>query len=182
MINNILKVLFFAGACLLAYLLYDLFAKEMSYRAERDDIEAQVIKKMEIIKKAQMNFRDVNGHFTSSFDSLINYMKTGTMKVMVEYGDKNDTTNTYRREIKNILVKDTLFKDVNIDLIGFVPPDEKYMFIMKAGTLRKQDQDNQVFMVLDPRPFDRDRANPNHPKDTLQLGSLTEIKFDGNWE
>jgi hypothetical protein len=182
MVNNILKVVFFLVACLLAYLLYNSIDGEIKYRKEVKQVEALVIEKLEKIRVAELMYKDAKGGFTGDFDSLINFIKNGKVQILVEYGDKDDSTSVYRKEIKEVSVRDSLFKDYAIDSIAFVPPMDTAKFELLAGTVIQGNVEVPVFQVTDPAPFDKQRSNPNHPKPALRVGSITEASHSGNWK
>ncbi|MBO6515933.1 MAG: hypothetical protein JJ975_05215 [Bacteroidia bacterium] len=182
MINNILKVVLFLVACLLAYLLYNSIMGEIRYRKEVKRVEELVIDKLDKIRVAELAYKDVKGSFTGEFDSLINFINHGKLKILVEYGDKDDTTSVYRQEIREVSVKDSLFKDFNVDSIAFVPPMDTARFELLASTVVQGNVEVPVFQVTDPWPFDKQRSNPNHPKPALRVGSISEASYSGNWK
>lgn len=182
MVNNILKVVFALVAILLAYLLYESVAGEMRYRAEVEKIEGQVINKLEKIREAELAYKDRFGKFTDNYDTLINFINKGKLLITVEYGDKDDTTTVYRQEIVEVSIKDSLFKNVVVDSIMFVPPADTAKFTLLATTIVQGNVEVPVFQVTDPYPFDKQRRNPNHPKPPLQVGSITEATYSGNWK
>lgn len=182
MINNALKIVLFIAAVILTYLVYESIASEMRYRKEVESIEAQVIGKLEYIRIAQLAYKDEKGKFTSSFDTLINFIKNGKMKIVIQYGDRDDSTSVFRQEVKYVSIKDTLFKNINVDSIAFVPPADTAKFAMEALVITQGNVEVPVFRVVDPWPFDKQRSNPNHPKKGLQVGSLTEATYSGNWK
>ncbi len=182
MVNNILKIVFFVIACILGYLLYNSIAGEIRYRAEVDAVEAQVIEKLEKIREAELAFKDVRGEFTGDFDTLIHFINNGKMQITVEYGDKDDSTSVYRQEIIEVGIRDSLFKNFNVDSIAFVPPADTAKFELLASEVIQGNVKVPVFQVRDPYPFDRQRANDNHPKKALQVGSISEASYSGNWK
>lgn len=182
MVNNIIKGVLVIGVCLLGYLVYESIMGEIRYQKEVDRIEDLVIKKLETIRVAELAYKDVKGDFTNDFDSLINFMTNGTMKVLVEYGDKDDSTSVYRQEIKEVSVRDSFFSDISIDSIAFVPPMDTAKFELLAGRIVQGGVEVPVFQVTDPYPFDRQRKNPNHPKKALRVGSMSEASYSGNWK
>ncbi|MFT5724878.1 MAG: hypothetical protein ACI9JN_002001 [Bacteroidia bacterium] len=182
MVNNILKGIFFLLACLLAYLLYRSVKGEIEYRAEVDRVEELVINKLEKIREAELAYKDVRGDFTHDYDSLIHFIKTGKMEILVEYGDRDDSTSVFRQEIQYVSILDSLFKDFEVDSIAFVPPADTCKFVLLASRITQGNVDVPVFQVTDPYPYDRQRANPNHPKKALQVGSISEASYAGNWK
>ncbi|MCB0734195.1 MAG: hypothetical protein H6608_12050 [Flavobacteriales bacterium] len=182
MINNILKIVLSIAAVFLAYMVYDSIASEMRYRDEVEEVEAQVIKKLEDIRLAQLTYKEEKGKFTNDFDTLIDYLKHGRIKVVVQYGDRDDSTTNFREEVSYVAILDTLFKDINIDSLAFVPPYDTARFLMDAMMITQGNVEVPVFKVEDPHPFDKKRRNPNDPKKPLQVGSLSEATYSGNWK
>jgi predicted membrane protein len=182
MVNNILKVIFFFLAILFAFLLYRSIKGEIEYRAEVDRVEELVIGKLEKIREAELAYKDVKGEFTGDYDTLINFIKTGKLKILVEYGDKDDSTSVFRQEVEEVSILDSMFSDFNVDSIAFVPPSDTAKFVLLASRVIQGNVEVPVFQVTDPWPFDKQRANPNHPKKALQVGSISEASYSGNWK
>ena len=182
MVNNILKIVLTLAAIALAYLVYDSIASEMRYREDVEVVENQVIKKLEDIRLAQLTYKEETGKFSDNFDTLINYLKTGKLKVVVQYGDRDDSTSVFREEISYIPILDTLFQDINVDSLAFVPPADTAQFVMDAMMITQGNVEVPVFKVVDPYPFDKKRQNDNDPKKPLQVGSLSEATYSGNWK
>lgn len=174
----VVRILLFAVVVVLGYLTVESVLAPIRYAKEVEQKEALVIKKLKTIREAQMAYMDENGRFTASFDTLIDFMKNGTMSVTIEYGSKDDSTTTFRRETVEIPVKDSLFKNVDIDNIRYVPLHDDLEFEMGANTIVKNNVTVPVFQVLDPKPFAKERQENNDP---LKVGSLYEVNYKGNW-
>lgn len=182
MTNKVLKIVLFIVAAFLSYMVYDSIASEMRYREEVEIVEEQVIDKLEHIRMAQLAYKDQKGKFTDNFDSLINFVKVAQLKIIKQYGDKDDSTSVFREEFVYVSLKDSMFKDFNLDSMPFVPPFDTAKFVMDAKVITQANVEVPVFKVVDPYPFDKQRQNPNHPKKALQVGSLTEATYSGNWK
>lgn len=182
MVNNILKVVFFLLACVFGYLLFDSIMGEIRYQEEVDKVEQQVIAKLEKIREAEVAYKDARGEFTGDFDTLIHFVKYGKMKISIQYGDKDDSTSVFRQEIKEVSILDSLFKGVNVDSLAFVPPADTVEFELLASRVIQGNVEVPVFQVRDPYPFDRQRRNEKHPKKPLQVGSISEATYSGNWK
>lgn len=173
-----IRILLFAIVVVLGYLTVESVLAPIRYAEEVEKKEALVIEKLKIIREAQMAYLDENGRFTASFDTLVDFMHNGKMSVTIEYGSKDDSTTTFRRETVEIPVKDSLFKDVDIDNIRYVPLYDTLEFEMGANTIVKNNVTVPVFQVLDPKPFSKERQENNDP---LKVGSLYEVNYKGNW-
>ncbi|MBI1306177.1 MAG: hypothetical protein GC181_06140 [Bacteroidetes bacterium] len=182
MTNTILKIVLTILAVFLAYEVYESIASELRYRAEVEKVEEQVISKLDNIRLAELTYKDVNGKFTNDYDTLINFLKTGKLRITKQYGDKDDSTTVFREEVLYIPILDTLFKGINVDSLAFVPPFDTARFELYAMTITQNNVEVPVFKVVDPHPFDKQRRNPKHPKQPLQVGSLSEASYSGNWK
>jgi len=182
MVRNIIKGVLFIVAAFLAYQLWDSVASEIRYQEEVERVEADVITQLEKIQKLQMLHKDEYGEFESKWDSLIHFGKYGTMQIVREYGDKDDSTSVYRREIERISIKDSLFSSYDLDSLPYVPHNPKgEKFIMNSNIITQNNVKVPVFEIKDPSPFSRDRKDPDDPN-PLKVGSLTEAKYSGNWK
>jgi hypothetical protein len=180
--HNILKIVLFLVALLLAYLVYESIASEMRYRKEVGMVEEQVIHKLENIRTAQLAYKDEKSVFTDNFDTLINFIKHGKLKIVKQYGDRDDSTSVFREEILYVSLIDSLFKGINVDSLAFIPPLDTAKFIMDAMVITQANVEVPVFKIVDPYPFDKHRQNENNPKKALQVGSLSEASYSGNWK
>lgn len=182
MVRNIIKVVLFLIAAFIAYKVWDSIAGEIRYQEEVARVEGDVIDKLEKIQKLQMLHKDEYGEFESNWDSLIHFGNYGHMKIIREYGDKDDSTSEYRREVERISIKDSLYPNYNLDSLPFVPHNEKgEKFIMNSNVITQNNVKVPVFEVKDPSPFSRERKDPDSPN-PLKVGSLTEAKYSGNWK
>lgn len=177
-----IKIALFVLAAFLAYQVYNSIASEIEYLAEVDRVESDVIEKLETIREIQMIHRDEKGEFAANWDSLITFAKFGTMKIVREYGDKDDSTTVYRREVEEVSIRDSLFPTYPLDSLPFVPHNmNNGKFIMGANIIEQNKVKVPVFEIKDPEPFSRDRKDPKDPN-PLTVGSLVEAKYSGNWK
>src|SRR5210317_1922695 len=152
-----IRVILFAAIAFITYQIYDSVMAPIRYAKEVKEKESKVIKKLKIIREAQLAYKEVNGGFTASFDTLIDFMNNGKIKMFVEYGDKDDSTTVFKREEVLVSVKDSFFRDVDIDNIRFVPYHDTLQFEMAANIIVKNNVKVPVFQVTDPDPFSRER-------------------------
>jgi hypothetical protein len=162
----------------LAYFTYDSIAEPVRYGKEVAIKEQAVIDKLKIIRDAQLTYRDNHGEFTASFDTLIDFMKNGQIKIMVEFGDRDDSTTVFITKEMFVNVKDSMFPDVDIDNIKYVPFLDKVEFKMQADKITTNNVLVPVFQVEDPEPFNKERREKNNP---LRVGSVYEVNYRGNW-
>lgn len=156
------------------------FEKETNYRY--DFIKEKLIE----IRSAQLAYKQKYGQFTSSFDQLINFVKTDSFVLVQKTDTLVEYYNTIYREIQfkdtmlidtlgTVSVLDSLFKKgYAIDSLAYVPPINELQFELRAGVINKSKIDVPVFEARDPDPYDKRR--------TLMIGSMTEANLNGNWQ
>lgn len=162
----------------LTYLTYESIAEPIRYNKEVAIREQAVIEKLKVIRTAEMAYRDQHGEFTGNFDTLIDFMQHGDLKILVEYGDKDDSTTVYRTEEVFVSVKDSLFPDVDIAAIRYVPYHDTLQFKLQADRIKSNNLMVPVFQAEDPNPFSKERKENNDP---LRVGSIFEVNYNGNW-
>jgi hypothetical protein len=105
-------------------------------------------------------------------------MKNGQLKVLIAYGDRDDSTTQFQQKIELVSVRDSLFKNVDIDNIRFVPGKDTMQFKIEAGEITKNNVPVPVFQVTDPDPFSKTRIKE---KDPLRVGNMYDADYSGNW-
>lgn len=174
----VIRILLLAVIVFLGYLTYNTVAKDVKYAEEVVEEEQKVIDKLKVIRDAELAFREVRGEFTGNFDTLINFMKNGQLKVLIAYGDRDDSTTVFEQRIELVSVRDSLFKDVDIDNIRYVPGHGDLEFKLEAGTIEKNNVPVPTFQCTDPEPFSEERRENSNP---LRVGNLYDADYSGNW-
>ncbi len=184
MTNKIIKGVLIVGIIILVYLIINSVSKPIKFQQERDRRYSKIIERLKQIRTAQIAFYDKYGRYTSSFDTLIHFIKTDSIPIVKAIGTVPDTLTEEQavklkivfRDTIYIPIRDTLFpKKFIADSIKFVPYSGGIMFDLKAGEIVTGSKVKvKVFEVKDPKPFD--------PTFQLKLGSLTEASTTGNWE
>lgn len=162
----------------LAYLTFNSIAEPVRYEKEVIAKEQAVIDRLKIIREGEMAYREVHGNFTASFDTLIDFMKNGQLKVLIAFGDQDDSTSVFEQKIELVSVRDSLFKDIDIDAIRYVPGKDTLQFLIEAGQIIKNNVPVPVFQVTDPEPFSKQRVKD---KDPLRVGNMWDADYSGNW-
>lgn len=187
----------------LAYMVVESIMEPVRFNKEKDKREQIVIRKLEDIRAGEMAFKRLKGRYTSSWDTLISFIKTNEFFVVKEVADPHDTTftKTIRDTLGTISILDSLFGDrtnFNIDRLKFVPiPTEFFAnetFELRAGVIERGGLPVQVFesqvgydVML--KGLDK-QAIINLNKSVkemnkypgLKVGSLTEASTEGNWK
>jgi hypothetical protein len=190
----------------LGYEVYDSIMEPVRYKKAWTDREKIIIDKLNSIKELQIEYKKINGKYTCSFDTLIDFYENGQMPLVMKNGTVPDTLSEEQalemgiisRDTTLIAIKDTLLKNVenfNIENIAIVPfTHGKVKFEMEASTV---DRANFKVPVFEVKCYKKDYLAEIKEQDLLQndlnimkeddkfpgliLGSLTEPSTDGNW-
>lgn len=201
----IIQIVLAAISAVLIYMVYESIQQPVRYDKTKEIRKQVIVQKLNEIKSLQVEFKKVHGRYTGSFDTLIDFYKTGRIAFVMKIGS-NDTMSEaqalklklIRRDTSYINVKDSLFKDIesfNIDNLAIVPfTGGKVKFEMEAATVEKS---SYVLPVFEVRCYMKDFLKDVDQKELLtneirkmkkeekfagwKLGSLTEVSVDGNW-
>lgn len=185
-------------ACLI-YFLYQSIMEPIRFNKERDFRYAKGIERLKQIRTAQVAFKLEYGHYTSSFDSLIGYVKEGKFKVVrmeIDESDPEDLSKTVAKDTTLVSIKDSLFKNVYVDSLRYVPFSSGKEISMAANLLATGSKvvvpvfeasikNDDLLAGLDPQLV----INFNYDREEmvgfagLKVGSVTEANNNaGNWE
>lgn len=161
----------------LGYWLYHEINKDVKAKAITEEIDGEVIAKLQDIRDCQVAYRSTNGKFAATFPELISWVKTGYVYEFKKSGDKDRNPNevikldTIRKEA---MVEIFGNRNYDIDNLGKVPPMDTAQFILEVGSVEKNEVTLPTFQVTDPHPYNQDR--------TLKVGDLFDAVEDGNWK
>lgn len=189
-------------AVLLAYLVFDSIRQPVAFENTRRERETKVIQNLKDIRSTQTLFKQTYNRYTASFDSLIEYVKTGELPVVNIIPDPSDTTftKTINDTVGFVKVSDSLFKnrvDFNVNDLRYIPFSNKVEFEMNAGYIMRGGLKVAVFEAKAPyksylndedKKF-RQRVNNLRAEQEdldkyagLKVGSMDEPSLNGNWE
>jgi hypothetical protein len=151
--KTVIQVVLLVAIIVLGYLLWESINKPIRFNKEKDRIEDATIQRLKDIRSAQLAFRAEYNRFTADFDTLINFLKTDSFRVVQAIGSVPDSMieemgramaerqalrdGLISRDTIKLSVKDSLFaKGYNIDSLRFVPFAGGYEFEMGAGVLQ----------------------------------------------
>jgi hypothetical protein len=190
----------------LGYKVYDSIMEPVRYKKSTSDREKIIIEKLNQIKELEIQYKKLNGKYSGSFDTLIDFYLNDQMPLVYKSGTVPDTLTEEQalnmglitRDTTFIAIKDTLLKDAegfDIHKISLVPfTHGKVKFELEVSTVKRANFDVPVFEV---RSYKKDYLAEIKEQDLLQndllimkeddkfpglkLGSLTEPSTDGNW-
>jgi predicted membrane protein len=89
--RTVLQVLLFIAAVALTYFIYDSIQRPITFEKERTARYSETIEKLKDIRKAQLAFKDVHGRFTGDWDTLINFVKYDSVRMVRRIGNLTDS-------------------------------------------------------------------------------------------
>lgn len=185
----------------LGYLITESINEPIKFNKEKDKRYAKTIQRLKDIRTAEVAFKSKYDRYTGSFDTLINFAKRDSFIVVKQIGSEEDSIAVARKQIVRekikVSVKDSLFRNVDVDSLRFVPyTGGRSQFELAAGVLETASKVKvKVFeckVTNDVLLWGMDRQlviNMNEEKKALdqypglEVGSLKEATNNaGNWE
>ena len=144
------------------YLIYSISdtISSKEFIAER---EQEVIKRLELIREAEIAYQEVHGNYTSNWDSLIHFIKNGRVPIV----QRSETIITLAYGADSVIV--------NVDTIGFISARER---IFKE-TFNADAADNGIFRGFHVR--EGEEVTQNSKAYTLESrGRRVDHRFKNN--
>lgn len=205
---TIINIVLVIIALFLVYLVYKSISEPVVFEntlKERElgdakNVNVKCVKQSLIdIRDAQSLYKQSYNKYTGSFDTLIEFVKTGKVPVVNIIPDPNDTTftKTINDTVDFIPIVDSLFKNrANFDVnsIRIVPFSQDKEFELQAGYITRGGLKVAVFEAktpysvylwdLDPQRVNNLRAEKEDLEKYpgLKVGSMDEPTLTGNWE
>jgi hypothetical protein len=186
----------------LAYFLFASIKEQIDYTAAVKASESRVIERLKEIREAQKAFLLVNGRYTASWDSLVDFVSNGSIPIVQKREDIIQRTadkaylgdsirvsyDTLRIEkVRDYIFPADKFPNFKPERLPFVPgyQDASKTFSLSAGKIEQKGGIKlDVIEVFDPYPFDKTRSDKssNRKRRLLRFGSMEEVSTTGNWE
>ena len=196
---TIINIALAVVALVLVYLVYRSISEPVVFENTRKEREIQVVQSLKDIRSSQILFKQTYNRYTGSFDSLIEYVKTGELPVVNIVADPNDTTftKTINDTVGYVKVIDSLFgkrEGFDINSLRVVPFSQGDEFELQAGYIKRGGLKVAVFEAKTPYntylwDLDRQRVNNLRAEQEdlekyagLKVGSMDEASTNGNWE
>jgi tellurite resistance protein len=198
--KTIIQVILIVAIFVVAYFVYESIQQPLRFKAEEKRRSEVTIQRLKDIRTAEVAYRSEYKKYTGSFDTLIDFLKTGKFKVIMQIGDEDDSAAVQGGKIirDTILVNvlDSLFKkDYPVDSIRYVPFTQGVQFELGTANLEAGKVIVNVFEAkiafdvllkgLDPQLLFNHNADKEKKTGYpgLKVGSLTETTNNaGNWE
>ncbi|MDX9882430.1 MAG: hypothetical protein RBS73_10210 [Prolixibacteraceae bacterium] len=209
--KTLIQIVLVIAALFITYLIYSGIQRPIEFEQARKERYDATIAKLKDIRKAELAYKDVYGKFTGSWDTLINFIKTDSLKLVKKYGMLTDSMleaglteskalklGLIIRDTTKVSVLDSLFgKSYQIEKIKYVPVSDTVAEFhlgatviqtgsgIKVPVFEAKAHNNTILKNLDRQLVinlnDQRRTNEKYPG--LKVGSLTETNNNaGNWE
>lgn len=199
--KRIVIVILAVLAVFLGWYLVKSIMRPINFEDEKQMRYDVAIQSLKDIRTAQLAYKSVYGGFTGSFDTLINFVKQDSFRVVRQIGSLDDSVavaqGLVHRDTIKVPVKDSLFRTgYPIDSLANVPFAPGQKFELAAGKLQTGSKvvipvfqaqvsnkvllnglEHQYIVNLD------DVAKQLNRYPGLRVGSMTEATNNaGNWE
>ena len=179
------------GSIGLVALDYKSIKDPVDFMAEKERRYEYVIQNLKDIRTAQLAFKATNGIYAPTFDTLINFVRLDSFKVVKAIGMVPDTLTEMEALELGIVSRDTTMSSVQdsifgarylkdyvgsfyLDSLPYIPFGQGVVFEMETSEIERGSVKVPVFQVVDANPFDK--------KQILKVGSLSDPSTSGNWE
>ncbi len=181
--KNVVKVVLLLIVVGLAYISYRSIMNPIEFESIREMRDKAVIARLIDIKKAQVEFRNNNGRYAATFDTLIDFVKNTKMSIINKEYELNDKQLEKIAEYKKELDKKNRKKNEEETDLTIDEADRLVLDILAdAKSTGKWEQVNELNALSpnsDLRSFRRDTSwvsladtlyhNPEYPIDSLQF-------------
>jgi hypothetical protein len=200
--KTIIQIILGVIVVVLGYMLYDSLMEPIRFNKAVEYRKELVIQRLKQIRDLQIAYKDCYGRYSGGFDTLINFYKSDSLKIVKQVGSWDDSVAIAQKLVYTdtirIAVKDSMFRSVagfNIDSLAFVPIVHEpfdlqavsYMSISKVTIpLFEAGVHNDVFLRgLDRQSIvnlnDKDEEMNKYPG--ITVGNVTQPNNNaGNWE
>ncbi len=132
--NTVFKILLTLAACVLAVLSYQSVMTPIEFNEVRDAREKLIVERLIDIRRAETEYRNIKGDYTTSFDTLINFIKYDKAKIVLKEGELTDKQLeeglTEKEAVKKGLIKrDTTYVSMLENLFGTDYPVDSLRYI-----------------------------------------------------
>ena len=198
--KTVIHVILIVAICVVSYFIIDSVMQPIRFNNQQKLRYEATIERLKDIRTAQLAFRQENRRYTGSFDTLIDFLKTGTFSMVRIVGDLDDSvavaSGRITRDTLRVSVMDSLFRSgYPVDSLRFVPFTQGEEFELGTNNIvagnvvvnvfEAKVSNNVLLRGLDPQllvNFNADRQQKTGYAG-LKVGSLEETTNNaGNWE
>ncbi len=208
--KTVFQIVLTLAIILLGYLCVESIQKPVRFQQAQQRRQTKVIERLVDIRSAQNTYKSVHGKFTSSFDTLINFVKNDSIPLVRMEGRLSDSMleagmtelsalklGIIKRDTIRVSVRDSLFaRGFDVDSLRYVPFSGGEQFQMGVASIQTasgvnvpvfeaKTLNNTYLKGLEEQEVinlnDKSRKLERYPG--LKVGSLEEANNSaGNWE
>ncbi|MEL7586688.1 MAG: hypothetical protein AAGU19_08230 [Prolixibacteraceae bacterium] len=209
--KTVIQVVLIAIAVIFGFLIFKSIENPIEFEKAKEARYNATIQKLKDIRKAEAAYKDVYGRYTGNWDTLINFVRHDSLRLIRRIGMLTDSMieagmnekmairqGKIIRDTIRVSVMDSLFgKSYPIDKLKYVPvPDTIAEFHLgatviatgsgiKVPVFEAKAHNNTILRDLDRQMVinlnDQRRTNQKYPG--LKVGSLEDANNNaGNWE
>lgn len=186
--------------------------RPVKYDNEYNRRSSEVIAKLKDIRTLQEQFKNTNGRYCSSIDSLLAFAENGKAILVKKYGVVPDSLTEAQAIKSGIVKRDTVIVNPleklyeegkmltpksKINNLKYIPysKDNKEVFTMQAGKINKSGVEVSVFEATAPietYTYGMDKQTTTNKKADLnakdngyagwKVGDMNQAVTNGNWE
>ena len=205
--KTILQIVLWLASFLLAFMIYKSINGPIDFKKVRKERFQAVINKLKDIRDAQEAYKTVNGKYAANFNSLIQFVDTGSYTITMQkdssfmkfdraYGIELQVDTVVIDTLGMVRVNDSLFKnDDRYKRLMDVPYGQNgETFEIAADIIDKSGYKAPVYevkvkkdVVLYDQPDDlRAQENARNSVEEvngsfISVGSMTDVSTNGNW-
>jgi hypothetical protein len=162
--KNWLMTLLLMLCVVLIYLIWHILASDLkdTYTAEQSDL--LIKNRLDTLRMMELQFHDSHGRYAGNFKELFDYIKSGTLNQ--DSSSSTPPVGAFMPVFGRI--------PVNIEKYQLVPPLESDTFLIFAGQITRNGQQQAVFEIRE--PFS------NADRQVLKVGDKYNTITNGNWK
>lgn len=190
-----LTIGFVAFSAAFIYWNYKTISNETQYAREFEIRYQKVKDRLVVIRAAQIAYKDAHKGYAPSFDSLVDFLKNGTLTIVKMEGNMDDSLavalgKVTRKEVQIPVIGSYAFQYENypVDSLPFIPFGNGTTFSIETSTIIPNGDSAMVqptFLVqANFKDFLSDigeKYNKTVKDSLIRLGSLSEPTTNGNW-
>lgn len=208
-VKLVIQIVLWIVIVFMGYLIYHSVEAPIEFEKVKKKRYLPVIDKLKDIRKTEIAYKDVNGRYAGSFDSLVSFIENGKFVITqnrdTSYLDKEFKKNYgVDKYIQDVItdtlgfasVKDSLFKDSDrYKNMRYLPePNDDEEFKIQADSIYKGEDYVHVFEVSVKKKIlleDQDEHLVEREEkmqsvddingDKIKVGSMSKVNDNGNW-
>ena len=142
-LKNITRIVLGIAALVLAYYLFESIMQPQRFETARVRKETQIVERLRDIRTAQIAFRNVNGRFVSTMDSLIMFLEHGQLPTVRRTGEIPEEMTEREALRLGYIQRDTIFSDAFEVLF---PDRDKTVFLANLRFIPTTDRTREFTM------------------------------------